>query len=168
MKKYFIAKGNDKIGPFSLEELKEKDITSETFIWYEGLSDWQKASSISELSGIISVPQPIQNQQYINPQTISTTQKNSTELFVFLAIAYWLVNIFINNIIDFIFKFSSIGSYINAFFGVIFAALPIIFALSIKENKTLRTIAIIIGVIIALNILYSNISTLFYNSYYGY
>jgi len=54
MKEYFIAKGNDKIGPFSLDELKEKNITSETFIWYEGLSDWQKASSISELSGIIS------------------------------------------------------------------------------------------------------------------
>ena len=44
MKKYFYTNGDDKLGPFSIDELKEKNITNETFIWYEGLSDWKKAS----------------------------------------------------------------------------------------------------------------------------
>ena len=50
-KKYYLlcwwhdnSAGNGKLdmrsGPFSIEELKSKDISFRTYVWYEGLNDW--------------------------------------------------------------------------------------------------------------------------------
>ena len=49
MKKYFIHDGNQQLGPFSLEELKDKGLTSKSMIWFEGLGTWTEAQFISEL-----------------------------------------------------------------------------------------------------------------------
>jgi len=37
MKKYFYSNGQEKEGPLTLEELKEKNIKPESLIWHEGL-----------------------------------------------------------------------------------------------------------------------------------
>ncbi len=37
MKKYFYTNGKEQFGAFSLEELKDKNITQETLIWFKGL-----------------------------------------------------------------------------------------------------------------------------------
>jgi len=159
MTKYFIAKGNDKIGPFSLDELKDKNITSETFIWHEGLSDWQKASSISELSGIISLaPPPVQNQQVYNPE-VEMNKKNKTDIFVFIAILYWFSTMSLDRFITIFFEYSSL-IYLHIAINIIFAAVPIIIAISIK-SITLRIIAIILSIIMAISIIFSNIFQLF-------
>ncbi len=50
---YFIKKGEDKVGPFPLEELARQAITKETLVWYIGLSDWTKAGEILELLDIV-------------------------------------------------------------------------------------------------------------------
>lgn len=61
MKKYFYTDGSNKFGPFTMEELKEKGITRETQIWFEGLSNWQSAGSIHELNEVFKLtPPPIQ------------------------------------------------------------------------------------------------------------
>ena len=60
MKKYFYSDGTSKFGPFSIEELREKNITEETLIWFQGLSEWLPARHFSELSDILaSSPPPI-------------------------------------------------------------------------------------------------------------
>lgn len=60
MKKYFIIQNGQQVGPLSVDELKAANINGDTNVWYEGLGDWQKASSISELSsltgGLIDIP----------------------------------------------------------------------------------------------------------------
>ena len=58
MKKYFYSNGTDKLGPFSLEELKEKNIGSDTQIWFEGLDEWKPASEFPELSNLFGLTPP--------------------------------------------------------------------------------------------------------------
>jgi hypothetical protein len=62
MKKYFLHNGREQQGPFDLEDLKAKQITGDTMVWYEGLSEWSKASSVPELQSILSqTPPPFQS-----------------------------------------------------------------------------------------------------------
>ena len=60
MKKYYYTDGANSFGPFTLEELQEKNIGRETMIWYEGVADWQPARTIPGLfEKFKSVPPPI-------------------------------------------------------------------------------------------------------------
>jgi len=80
MKKYYLHNGAEQQGPFEYNDLKAKDITKETPIWHEGLSEWTTAGNIEELnelfkkttppsfSGSATSPPPIEK---------ATTQKTS-------------------------------------------------------------------------------------------
>ena len=50
MKKYFYSDGTNNFGPFTLEELREKNITRETKVWFQELGEWKRAGSVSELN----------------------------------------------------------------------------------------------------------------------
>ena len=52
MKKYFYTNGIDKIGPFSIEELKMENLTRETKVWFYGLENWIPLSEVEELKSI--------------------------------------------------------------------------------------------------------------------
>lgn len=58
MKKYFYTDGTTNFGPFTLEELKEKNISKETYIWFQGISDWKQAGTIPELDEIFAFIPP--------------------------------------------------------------------------------------------------------------
>ena len=83
MAEYYYHNGTDKVGPLSLEALKAHNLTPETYVWYEGLTDWKKAGEVTELVSLFSAggqaaapqpaapqaPQPGQPQQgYAQPQ----------------------------------------------------------------------------------------------------
>lgn len=53
MKKYFLNDGAGQQGPFTLEELKEKNIRTDTPVWYDGLPGWTTAGALDELKDII-------------------------------------------------------------------------------------------------------------------
>lgn len=53
--KYYLHNGSEQTGPFSVEELKEKNITAKTHVWYEGIKEWVKAESVPELKEILSM-----------------------------------------------------------------------------------------------------------------
>ena len=57
MKKYFYSNGQEKEGPVTLEELKQKNIQEKTMIWHEGLDDWKEAENIDELKEIFELIQ---------------------------------------------------------------------------------------------------------------
>lgn len=60
MKKYFYSDGTNNIGPFTIEELKEKEISRETMIWFQELGEWKPAEEVPELTEIFKlVPPPI-------------------------------------------------------------------------------------------------------------
>ncbi len=50
MKQYYYSNGQEQFGPFSFENLKEKNITEETLIWFEGLEEWTSAKNIKEIA----------------------------------------------------------------------------------------------------------------------
>lgn len=58
MNKYYLHNGSENIGPFTLEELKQNNITRNTPVWYEGMSDWTEAGTIDELKSLFPVVPP--------------------------------------------------------------------------------------------------------------
>jgi hypothetical protein len=58
MKKYYLHNGTEQQGPFDIENLKTKNITKDTPIWYEGLSEWTTAGKIAELSVLFANATP--------------------------------------------------------------------------------------------------------------
>jgi hypothetical protein len=58
MKKYYLHNGTDQQGPFDIEDLKAKNITKETSIWYEGLSEWTTAEGIDDLKDLFKTSTP--------------------------------------------------------------------------------------------------------------
>lgn len=61
MDKIYILK-HDKVmlGPFTLENLKEKNLKPSDLIWYEGLTDWIPAGNLSELNPHAAKHTPLQ------------------------------------------------------------------------------------------------------------
>ena len=58
MKKYYLHNGTDQQGPFDIEDLKAKNITKETSIWHEGLSEWTTAEKIDDLKDLFKISTP--------------------------------------------------------------------------------------------------------------
>jgi len=54
MQKFHYTDGTNTFGPFSVEELKGKGITGDTYVWAEGLPNWVAARQIPELASVIN------------------------------------------------------------------------------------------------------------------
>ncbi|MEI6816874.1 MAG: GYF domain-containing protein [Bacteroidota bacterium] len=81
MKKYYIHIGTEQQGPFDLNELKEKNIHKETYIWYEGLKDWTTADKVDELSDFLRTASPPPFGSNKNtPPPINLTQNSPIDL----------------------------------------------------------------------------------------
>lgn len=76
---YFISVNNDKRGPYSVEELKARGITSETLVMADGSSQWMPAWQVEELRPIITVPEPPTSDvgTIVTPQTANESQSQN-------------------------------------------------------------------------------------------
>ena len=154
--------GTERLGPFTLEELQERKLTRETPVWYHELLDWQSAGTIPELRALFSMtPPPIQNPTYTQPTAQIVSRSNSMDTYVFLALAYWFITSLINLVIRTTIDdwFDSPAKFIQIGTNLIFAVVPLVIALSIKD-RALKTPAIIFGVLLSLYILYNNLDWL--------
>lgn len=85
MKKYFLHNGDKHDGPFTIDELKLKGIEKDTPIWFEGVSDWTKASELDELKELfIVIPPPLNKESIIEssvpiPPAFEKKDTNSAE-----------------------------------------------------------------------------------------
>src|ERR1044072_2104458 len=61
MKKFYVHDGDQKEGPFDVTELKQKNITKTTPVWYEGLTEWTEAGKIDELNTLFTIEPPAFN-----------------------------------------------------------------------------------------------------------
>lgn len=52
---YYYTDGKKRFGPFTIDELKDKQITPETLVWKEGLPDWVPATTLSDLQILFPV-----------------------------------------------------------------------------------------------------------------
>jgi uncharacterized membrane protein len=77
-KQYYIASGKDHLGPFTLSQMKDKKLTPETLIWYEGLAQWTKAEDLEELKRDI----PVIISPPLTPTQVEIIEKRVKELIL--------------------------------------------------------------------------------------
>lgn len=53
MAQYYYTDGKERYGPFTIEQLQERNITPETLVWKEGMADWLPARQIDELQSLL-------------------------------------------------------------------------------------------------------------------
>lgn len=82
---YFILVNKEQRGPFTIVDLKEMGITSETLVWHDGMPQWTPAWQIEELRPVLSdnaratdIPTPAaqQPQQQQPPQSQQQPQQD--------------------------------------------------------------------------------------------
>ncbi len=99
MKYYYYALNDQKFGPFSYEELKVKRLTKDSFVWTDGMSDWQPAGSIEELKEIlIPVPPPLpprDNNKTLYQATSSSNQISKYDLTYQREFEYTIIGLFL-------------------------------------------------------------------------
>ncbi|NVO19779.1 MAG: CD225/dispanin family protein [Bacteroidetes bacterium] len=59
MKKYHYSDGKDTFGPFTIEELKEKEISRETLVWFPEIIEWTPAGALPELNILFTTAPPL-------------------------------------------------------------------------------------------------------------
>ena len=70
---YYFTDGKERFGPFTIEQLKEKNISESTLVWKDGLSDWVPARNLSDLEALFVKNPPIPppaSTAYINPTLV--------------------------------------------------------------------------------------------------
>lgn len=84
MKRFYVIKDEKQTGPFTIEELRQGNITSETMVWHEEAPDWVKAGSVPELQNIIKIAPPpfnpntkVSTPPPFSPAEVSAGQQNS-------------------------------------------------------------------------------------------
>ncbi len=105
MKIYYLHENNVNIGPFSIEELKERKITSFTPIWCEDFDSWKTAGEIEELKPIVTeLPSPTEQLTTIPKNTFLGFNKKGVlvvmVVFLILLITLTLMNYQSQKIID--------------------------------------------------------------------
>ena len=70
MKQYFLIINGEKSGPFTIDQLTTQQVTPQTPVWTEGMSDWVSAQQIAELSSLFAshAPTPEASQPTATPQ----------------------------------------------------------------------------------------------------
>lgn len=58
MSQYYLHDGEMQLGPFTIEELKTKEINKDTPVWKDGMQDWVKADNLPELAALLKSPPP--------------------------------------------------------------------------------------------------------------
>lgn len=87
-KNYYFLNGTSQEGPFSLEEIIQKPLSSDTLIWKEGDSSWRKASEFPEFVWLNkSTPPPIPPQSSSTP-TVKQRSSWAKKVFKFLLLAF--------------------------------------------------------------------------------
>lgn len=80
MKRFYLHNGTEQQGPFDIEDLKTKNISRETPIWYEGLDEWTTTEKVEELKLLFnSTPPPFETTKAIPPPLRKTHAQVTSE-----------------------------------------------------------------------------------------
>ncbi|MFV0553539.1 MAG: DUF805 domain-containing protein [Mangrovibacterium sp.] len=81
MRKYYYTKGHEMRGPFNVDMLGQENITTDTLVWCEGLSEWTKAGEFSELRVLFELqPPPIPKNVEVIVSDNSSRRNDSSEM----------------------------------------------------------------------------------------
>lgn len=60
MEQYYYTDGKERYGPFTLDQLRRRNIGLETLVWKEGMPDWSAAKNISDLQSLFQAADTFQ------------------------------------------------------------------------------------------------------------
>ncbi len=72
MASYYIVVNGEAKGPYTIDELRQAGLQSNSLVWTETMTDWAEASTVNELADIFKPYTPGADQQ---PQYFSTNQQ---------------------------------------------------------------------------------------------
>lgn len=113
MKKYYISTNGNQEGPFSIEDLQNKQIQRNTLVWFEGNDAWLKAEEVEELKTILgklpppSPPPPplaatIDNSEFAKEKRVKRISEKTVKVLkvlrtvVISVVALWLAIVLYN------------------------------------------------------------------------
>lgn len=76
---YWIIVNEERVGPLTIEALKEYDIKGDTPIWHAGLDDWTPASEITELAQLFNAIENSEVEDVAEEALTDTTSVSETE-----------------------------------------------------------------------------------------
>ncbi len=89
MEKYFITKGTERKGPYSIEDLQKMELTDDYLIWKDGFKKWEPITEIAELkNNIIISPPP-------TPAQLKIKDKKATFITSLKTSGIWLLGLWI-------------------------------------------------------------------------
>ncbi len=146
-KQYYIASGKDHLGPFSLSELKEKELNPDTLIWYEGLEQWSRIGEIEDLKPEIPVmpyvpPTPLQMRgteqilrRRINIKLLEKSAKKAGVFFIILFVVRFVSQFILFSSSNIIERLNDMGIYTidknEAVETILFSSVAFSFLLSV-------------------------------------
>jgi hypothetical protein len=99
MRKIFYTDGKNKFGPYSLEELMSKGLSSDTKVWYYGLKNWTPLSEIQEFNSTTNSISPTSTKQPLSTAPSNSNKKrkknNKSIFYGIFALLILIVVIFI-------------------------------------------------------------------------
>lgn len=76
---YYVNSAGQQAGPVAGESLKQYNVTEETLVWCEGMSNWAKAENVEELKPLfVSTPPPPPSQPKYTEDHASPTALRAT------------------------------------------------------------------------------------------
>ena len=75
--KFFVILNNQQQGPYTIAQLAEMGISSETLVWKEGMKDWQPAWTVSELRYILNENTSAETNEYRNAYSTGMQQETA-------------------------------------------------------------------------------------------
>jgi hypothetical protein len=98
MNTYYLHNGIESSGPYTIEELAEKNITATTPVWCPGMTDWNAAAEIDTLKPLLHPTPPPLNKIVTHKRTGVQTKPVKTNflglskrMFYFLFFLFFLV-----------------------------------------------------------------------------
>lgn len=77
---FYIASEQGPLGPYTIEQLKERRLKAEEMVWRNGMEEWTRADQVPELDEVLNSPvlPPTFNRQRFESQT-ATVHNNYTQ-----------------------------------------------------------------------------------------
>lgn len=92
---FYFVENNVPVGPFSLDELLTKNITKKTYIWTNGMENWQRIESLPEVLEKFNFGkvQPQTSDRSNNIESISNRKGINKSIFKYLLVGLLIISL---------------------------------------------------------------------------
>lgn len=115
MRNYYLHNGTEQQGPYTFQDLKNRNIKKDTQIWYEGLTEWTTAGQVYELKGLFITPPPLSHSPLQQPTSFQAPKEKSparqAAIIVLSIVLVVILGIMLSNFIGALNRSSGDSSY---------------------------------------------------------